>query len=117
MPAGKYGKEALISIGVWDQVEGHIAQAENVRAALALVASGEAPFGIVYQTDANAEKAVRIVANFPEDSHSPIIYPAAITADAASADALTFMEFLRTETAAKLFEKQGFTVLAPFVAH
>lgn len=117
VPAGKYGKEALTSLGVWDQVEGHVAQAENVRAALALVATGEAPFGIVYETDANAEKAVKVVGVFPEDSHAPIVYPAAVTTKAKSADAVAFMDFLRTEEAAKLFEKQGFTVLAPVLVH
>jgi len=116
VPAGKYGKEALTSLGVWDQVEGHVAQAENVRAALALVATGEAPFGIVYETDANSEKAVRIVGVFPEDSHAPIVYPAAITAEA-TGEATAFMEFLRTEEAAKLFERQGFSVLAPALVH
>lgn len=113
VPAGKYGREALTSLGVWDQVEGHVAQAENVRAALALVATGEAPFGIVYETDANSDKSVKVVGVFPEDSHAPIVYPAAVTAEAASADAGAFMEFLRTEAAAELFQKQGFTVLAP----
>lgn len=117
VPAGKYGKEALTSLGVWEAVEGHVAQAENVRAALALVATGEAPFGIVYETDANSEKSVKIVGVFPEDSHAPIVYPAAVTAEAKSADAGAFMEFLRTEEAAKLFEKQGFTVLAPVLTH
>ena len=117
VPAGKYGKEALTKLGVWDAVEGHVAQAENVRAALALVASGEAPFGIVYATDANAEKAVKVVGTFPEDSHAPIVYPAAITAEAKSADAGAFLEFLRSDKAAGLFEKQGFTVLAPVPAH
>ena len=117
VPAGKYGKEALTKLGVWDAVEGHVAQAENVRAALALVASGEAPFGIVYATDANAEKAVRVVGTFSEDSHAPIVYPAAVTTEAASADAGAFMEFLRTETAEELFEKQGFTVLAPVLTN
>lgn len=117
VPAGKYGKEALTSLGVWDTVEGHVAQADNVRAALALVATGEAPLGIVYQTDANAEKAVKVVGVFPEDSHAPIIYPAAVTAEAKSADAATFMEFLRSEEAAKMFEGQGFKVLAPVMAH
>ena len=112
VPAGKYGKEALTSLGVWDQVEGHVAQAENVRAALALVATGEAPFGIVYETDANSDKGVKIVGVFPDDSHAPIIYPAAVTAEAKSADAGTFMDFLRTEKASELFTKQGFTVLA-----
>ena len=117
VPAGKYGKEALTNLGVWDAVEGHVAQAENVRAALALVASGEAPFGIVYATDANAEKAVKVVGTFPEDSHAPIVYPAAITAEAKSADAGAFLEFLRGDKAAGLFEKQGFTDLAPVPAH
>lgn len=111
VPAGKYGREALTALGVWDAVEGRIAQAENVRAALALVATGEAPFGIVYETDANAEPAVRVVGVFPEDSHAPIIYPAAVTAEAASADAGAFLDFLRGETAAALFAEQGFTVL------
>jgi molybdate transport system substrate-binding protein len=117
VPAGKYGKEALTTLGIWDQVERHVAQAENVRAALALVATGEAPFGIVYATDANAEPAVRVVGTFPEDSHAPIIYPAAVTAEATSADAAAFMEFLRTETAEELFQKQGFTVLAPVLTN
>lgn len=117
VPAGKYGKEALTALGVWGEVEGHVAQAENVRAALALVATGEAPFGIVYETDANAEKAVKVVGVFPEDSHAPIVYPAAVTAEAKSPDAGAFMAFLRTGTAAALFEKQGFTVLAPVPAH
>lgn len=112
VPAGKYGKEALTSLGVWDDVEGRVAQAENVRAALALVATGEAPFGIVYETDANSEKAVKIVGVFPEDSHAPIVYPAAVTAEAESADAGAFMEYLQSDAAAALFKKQGFTVLA-----
>jgi molybdate transport system substrate-binding protein len=113
VPAGIYGKAALTSLGVWDQVEGRLAQAENVRAALALVATGEAPLGIVYQTDANAEAGVRVVGSFPENAHDPIVYPAAVTAEATSADADALMAFLRTETAAQLFRKQGFTVLAP----
>jgi molybdate transport system substrate-binding protein len=116
VPAGRYGKEALTSLGAWDQVADHVAQAENVRAALALVATGEAPFGIVYETDAHAEKAVRVVATFPEDTHSPIIYPAAETTEATSVDAGSFMEFMRTETAAELFRNQGFTVLAPVLS-
>lgn len=117
VPAGRYGKAALTSLGVWDAVESRVAQAENVRAALALVASGEAPFGIVYQTDANAEPAVKVVGVFPEDSHPPIVYPAAVTADADGADADAFLEFLQTQAAAELFEKQGFTVIASSPAH
>jgi molybdate transport system substrate-binding protein len=111
VPAGKYGKEALTSLGVWDGVAGNVAQAENVRAALALVSTGEAPLGIVYQTDANADAAVRVIGVFPEDTHAPIVYPAAVTAEAPSADAGAFLEFLKTAKAAELFKAEGFTVL------
>jgi molybdate transport system substrate-binding protein len=112
VPAGRYGRQALDRLGVWTAVEGKVAQAENVRAALALVALGEAPLGIVYQTDAAAEPAVRIVGTFPQDSHEPIIYPAAATADA-SADTEAFLTYLQTARARALFEEQGFTVLVP----
>jgi molybdate transport system substrate-binding protein len=111
VPAGKYGKDALEHLGVWRSVSGNVAQAENVRAALALVASGEAPLGIVYETDAVAETKVKVVGVFPEDSHDPIIYPAAQTAEATSADAGAFLDYLKTAEARKLFEAQGFTVL------
>ncbi len=117
VPAGRYGKEALTALGVWDSVADKVAQAENVRAALALVSTGEAPLGIVYQTDAAADPAVRIVDMFPEDTHAPIVYPAAETAAATSADAGAFLEFLRTRAAADLFEEQGFTVLAPVLVN
>jgi molybdate transport system substrate-binding protein len=113
VPAGKYGKAALSALGVWDSVEKSVAQAENVRAALALVAAGEAPLGIVYQTDAAADPSVRIVAAFPEDSHDPIVYPAALTTEAKAADAAALLDYLKTDTARALFEKQGFTVLTP----
>ena len=113
VPAGKYGKAALTSLGAWDGVADKVAQAENVRAALALVSTGEAPLGIVYRTDAAADPAVRIVGTFPEDSHPPIVYPAAVTSEAKSADAAAFLAFLQSETAAGLFEAQGFEVLAP----
>jgi molybdate transport system substrate-binding protein len=111
VPAGKYGKAALEKLGAWSAVKDSIAQAENVRAALLLVARGEAPLGIVYSTDAAAEPNVRIVATFPEDSHPPIIYPAALTKDAKNADAKAFLDFLRSAKARTSFEKQGFTVL------
>ena len=78
VPAGKYGKAALEKLGAWTAVKDSIAQAENVRAALLLVARGEAPLGIVYSTDAAAEPGVRIVATFPAESHPPITYPAAL---------------------------------------
>ena len=111
VPAGKYGKAALEKLGAWNDVKDQIAQPENVRAALLLVARGEAPLGIVYATDAAAEPNVRIVATFPEDSHAPIIYPAALTKDAKNADAKAFLDFLRSAKARASFEKQGFTVL------
>lgn len=111
VPAGKYGKAALGALGIWDAVESRVAQAENVRAALALVAVGEAPFGIVYQTDAAADDKVKIVATFPENTHEPIIYPAALIAGARATDAADFLAFLKTQQARALFERQGFTVL------
>ncbi len=111
VPAGKYGKAALTKLGAWEGVKDKIAQAENVRAALLLVGRGEAPLGIVYATDAAAEPNVRIVATFPEGSHPPIIYPAAITREAKSADAKGFFDYLKSTKARPSFEKQGFTVL------
>jgi molybdate transport system substrate-binding protein len=115
VPAGKYGKAALEKLGAWDGVKNNVAQAENVRAALLLVARGEAPLGIVYATDAAAEPNVRIVGSFPEDSHPPIIYPAAVIKDAKSADAKPFLDYLKTIQARPAFEKQGFTVLVKSV--
>ena len=117
VPAGRYGKAALESLGTWSSVESKVAQAENVRAALALVSLGEAPLGIVYQTDAAADPAVKIVGIFPEDTHEPIIYPAAITAESDNADAQALFEFIQTPEAAALFEKQGFEVLVPATAN
>jgi molybdate transport system substrate-binding protein len=111
VPAGKYGKAALEKLGAWASVKDSIAQAENVRAALLLVGRGEAPLGIVYSTDAASEPNVKIVATFPEDSHPPIIYPAALTKDSSNADAKAFLDFLRSAKARAAFEKQGFSVL------
>ena len=111
VPAGKYGKAALEKLGAWNGVKSSIAQAENVRAALLLVARGEAPMGIVYSTDAAAEPSVKIVDAFPADSHPPIIYPAAVAKHARSADARAFLDYLESSKARPAFEKQGFTVL------
>ena len=91
VPAGKYGKAALEKLGVWASVSSKIAQAENVRAALLLVSRGEAPAGIVYQTDAAADANVKIIGTFPEDTHPPIIYPIALTASATHPDAAAFL--------------------------
>jgi len=111
VPAGKYGKAALEKLGVWSSVEGKVAGAESVRAALALVSRGEAPYGIVYQTDAAADPGVAIVGTFPEDSHPPIIYPVAILADSQSPAASAYLDFLKSDKAAPFFTEQGFTVL------
>jgi len=112
VPAGKYGKAALETLGVWPMVKDRIAQAENPRAALLLVARGEATLGLVYRTDALAESQVRIVASFPERSHPPIIYPAALVRASRNADARAFLDFLRSDGAKAIFEKHGFAVLA-----
>ena len=111
VPAGKYGKAALEKLGVWDQVAGQIAQAENVRAALALVARNEAPLGIVYQTDAAVEPGVKIVGTFPADTHPPIIYPIALLAGSKNPDAPGYLSYVESAEARPLFEQQGFTVL------
>lgn len=113
VPAGKYGKAALEQLGAWSSVREHVAQAENVRAALALVATGEAALGIVYRTDAAAEPKVKVLGTFPEGSHPPIVYPAAITAAATSPEAEAFLTFLKSPTARQTFESEGFTVLTP----
>ncbi|MET3660780.1 molybdate ABC transporter substrate-binding protein [Aquamicrobium ahrensii] len=113
VPAGKYGKAALEALDMWGSVEGKLAQAENVRAALKLVATGEAAAGIVYATDAVAEPGVKVIATFPEETHAPIIYPVAQTAESKDEDTPAFLKCLHTEAARKLFEEQGFTVLAP----
>ncbi len=110
VPAGKYGRAALESLGVWPSVENRLAPAENVRLALALVSRGETPLGIVYKTDAAADPNVRIVGTFPANTHPPIVYPAALT-DAASADAAGFLAFLKSPATRPIWEKQGFTVL------
>jgi molybdate transport system substrate-binding protein len=111
VPAGKYGKAALEALGVWQSVAGKIAPAENVRAALLLVARNETPFGIVYQTDAAAEPTVKIAAAFPENTHPPIVYPIAIAASSTNPGAAAYVEFLKSAAAQPAFEKQGFTVL------
>ena len=111
VPAGKYGKAALEKLGVWSSVAGKVAQAENVRAALLLVSRGEAPAGIVYQTDAAADPSVTIIGTFPENTHTPIIYPIALTTGADHPDAAAFLAYVRSGGANPLFEAQGFTVL------
>jgi molybdate transport system substrate-binding protein len=111
VPAGLYAKAALEKLGIWSSVESKMAMAENVRAALVLVARGEAPLGIVYETDAKIDPGVKIIGVFPEDSHPPIIYPVALTKDA-KPDAAQYLAFLCTPAAKAIFERYGFRVLA-----
>ncbi|WP_404711706.1 molybdate ABC transporter substrate-binding protein [Sphingomonas sp. MMS24-J13] len=108
VPAGKYGKEALTKLGVWNAVGPKVASADNVRSALALVERGEAPYGIVYATDAIASKGVRVVGVFPESSHAPITYPIAVLTASTSADAEGFRRFLISGTGKAIFKKYGF---------
>jgi len=110
VPAGKYAKAALQKLGAWQAAEPKFAMAESVRAALTLVARGEAALGIVYATDARVEPGVRIVGTFPADSHPPIIYPVAATTTA-KADAAGYLAFLRSSVAKTILEKYGFSFL------
>jgi molybdate transport system substrate-binding protein len=110
VPAGLYGKEALQKLKVWQAVEPKVAPAKDVRAALALVERGEAPFGVVYATDAAISKKVKVVGVFPEDSHPPIVYPVALVKDRGTDAAKSFLGFLKSPEAIQIFEKYGFTV-------
>jgi len=110
VPAGKYAKAALTALGVWDRVAGQLAPAENVRAALAYVSRGEAPLGIVYTTDALSDKGEHIVGTFPDNTHAPIVYPAALVKDA-KPGAKAFLDFLSGPEARAIFAKNGFTIL------
>ncbi len=109
VPAGIYGKAALQNLGQWDTVRDQVAQTDNVRAALALVATGAAPLGIVYRSDAEVEDRVQIVGVFPAELHPPIVYPAAVTTSA-QAGARRFLDYLQTDAAQAVFLEQGFTL-------
>ena len=113
VPAGLYAKSALEKLGLWSDVQPHLAQCQNVRAALALVALGEAALGIVYETDARAEPLVKVVATFPPDTHAPIVYPFALTASAKGEGPARFLSFLQTDAARTVFTAQGFIALPP----
>jgi molybdate transport system substrate-binding protein len=112
VPVGKYARSALMSLGVWNEIADRLVRADNVRSALAFIARGETPLGIVYETDAKVERRVRIVDFFPEDSHSPIVYPVAVTATARPA-AKQFVEFLQSVPAQEIFQKYGFQTTPP----
>ena len=111
VPAGRYAKAALETLGLWTVVSGRLAEAENVRAALAFVARGEAPLGIVYETDARADPSVAPVARLPETSHPPIVYPAALTASASGEEPARFLAALAGPPARAAFAREGFVPL------
>ncbi len=107
VPVGRYARSALTSLGVWNDVADRLVRADNVRSALAFIARGETPLGIVYETDAKIDRRVRVVDFFPADSHPPIVYPVAVTAQARSA-ARRFVEFLQSAAAQEAFKTHGF---------
>ena len=113
VPAGKYAKAALQSLGLWGQVTGRLAEGENVRAALRLVSRGEVPLGIVYASDAKADPNVKVLASFSELSHPPIVYPAAKLTASMSPEANGFLQYLRSPEASRRFVENGFTVRQP----
>ena len=110
VPAGKYGRLALESLGVWPEVESLVARTKDVRAALALVERGECPLGMVYSTDAAISNKVKVVGQFPESSHPPIVYPVAIIKGHDKQAVKSFFEFLKSDESAKIFSKYGFAV-------
>jgi molybdate transport system substrate-binding protein len=111
VPAGKYAKAALQSLGAWAAAEPKLAMTENVRAALTLVARGEVALGIVYATDARVEPNVKVIGVFPAGSHPPIVYPVAMTTNA-KPEARSFLDLMRSQSAQAIFESYGFTFLA-----
>ncbi|HTV98361.1 MAG TPA: molybdate ABC transporter substrate-binding protein [Steroidobacteraceae bacterium] len=110
VPAGRYAHEALDELGVWSAVANHLARAESVRSALALVDRGEAPLGIVYQTDALIDNDVRVVDVFPDATHAPITYPIALVSGA-HPDAAQFLHYVESPAAAAVFKRYGFVPL------
>ena len=110
-PGGIYAKQALEALGIWAKVEPKLAQADNIRNALAFVSRGEAKFGIVYATDAKADPKVKVVGTFPEATHSPIIYPVAVIETSKNPDAVAFATYLSSKAAKKIWTEQGFKFL------
>jgi molybdate transport system substrate-binding protein len=110
VPVGLYAKAALERLGAWAAVDPKMVMAEDVRAALRMVAHGEAPLGIVYETDAKIEPAVKVIGVFPDNTPDPIIYPVALRGNA-KPDAVRYFSFLQTQTAKSIFEKYGFNFL------
>ncbi len=112
VPAGIYGKAALTDAGLWETAAPHVVETDNVRAALKLVAIGEAVLGVVYATDARAEPRVAVIGHFPEASHAPIVYPVAAVEGRDGPAVRRFLDHLSGELARDVFERHGFAVLA-----
>jgi molybdate transport system substrate-binding protein len=110
VPVGRYAREALTKLGVWSDVEARLVRADSVRSALAFVDRGEVALGIVYATDAQIDKKVRVVDVFPDDTHQPIVYPIALTA-VAKADAIKFADYVGSAASGATFKKYGFLIL------
>lgn len=110
VPAGQYAEEALTKLNLWDQVKDKLARAKDVRGALALVERAEAPYGIVYSTDAKVSKAVKTVAVFPQDSYKAVEYPVAILQEHDNAETRSFFNYLQSDAAKKIFVEYGFSV-------
>lgn len=113
VPVGIYGKAALSALGFWDPLASQVVQTDNVRATLALVETGAAPFGIVYASDAKASQLVHLRAAFPSDSHPPIIYPVAIVEGHEQEVPSDFLPFLQGPAAMEIFSENGFTAMGP----
>jgi molybdate transport system substrate-binding protein len=111
VPIGKYAKVAFEKLGLWSSIQPRLAQSDNVRAALALVSRGEAPLGVVYESDAKSDPKVKVVGVFPADSHPSVVYPFAVTVDAKGNGAKQFLDYLRSAAAKPFFEAQGFSVI------
>ena len=109
VPAGKYAKAAFENLGMWDALQARTAEAENVRAALLLVARGETPLGVVYGSDAKAEPRVRVLAVFPPGSHPDIVYPVARIRASTQPRAAAFVQWLQTPEASAIFHAHGFS--------
>lgn len=110
VPAGMYGKKALETLGIWNQVKDRLAPMKDVRAALVMVERSETPLGLVYATDAAISGKVRVIGNFPADSHPPIVYPAAIASGGKNEAGAAFFEHIKTPEARSIFLKYGFEV-------
>jgi molybdate transport system substrate-binding protein len=110
VPAGRYAESALKALGVWDSVRPKVVFGENVRAAMRFVSRGEAPLGVVYDTDARVDQSVKIVGLFPAGSHPPIVYPAAATVRAGQT-ASAYLAYLAGPQAGAVFRKYGFRTL------